>query len=84
MAEQSKRFLHELTARLESMGHRPKSWIKGRWGFHVVCAVCGATAACCVSDTRIREFPEDTCVVRQRKVREAFPSSLPGAPPHAG
>ncbi len=64
------KFLQELSEKLFAMGHTPEHWVKGRWGFHINCQVCGAFASVTVSTKKVREFPEDTCKQRLQSLRE--------------
>lgn len=68
MTKKASAFLRSLFSRLEAIGHAPAPWSKGRWGYCTHCLTCGAVVTCCVSDERVREFPDDTCAERLRSV----------------
>lgn len=62
-------FMDTVFNELIEMGHKPRTWMKGRWGFNTVCLTCGAHTSVTKTTRRVREFPDDTCDERQALVR---------------
>lgn len=64
------KFLDLVIEEFINIGHLPRPWTKGRWGFHTTCRSCGAHVSATKTTRTVREFPDDTCKERMRLVNE--------------